>query len=146
MDSVLSNALSPVSLQLLPQSRQSAVLFLQSSELGLPQPLTRGRVCPPPPRFWVERHTRWRERGWESPNSDEGHTLLYSLYILYGCSPQLYTTVVPLFLFTPPPVPSPSPSPLYLSIHPRARERARGRTRLLPPSTPAITPQLSQNL
>jgi hypothetical protein len=31
-----------------PQSKQSAKLFLQSSELGLPQPLTRRRVCPPP--------------------------------------------------------------------------------------------------
>jgi hypothetical protein len=30
------------------QSMQSAKLFLQSSELGLPQPLTRRRVCPPP--------------------------------------------------------------------------------------------------
>ncbi len=36
-----------------PQSRQSAKLFLQSSELGLPQPLNRRRVFPPPPpRFW----------------------------------------------------------------------------------------------
>jgi hypothetical protein len=33
------------------QSRQSAKLFLQSSELGLSQPLTRRRVCPPPPPF-----------------------------------------------------------------------------------------------
>ncbi len=49
-----------------PQSRQSAKLFLQSSELGLPQPLN------PPPRFWGEGHTRWRERGWECSNSDEG--------------------------------------------------------------------------
>ncbi len=32
-----------------PQSRQSARLFLQSSELGLPQPLTRRQVCPPHP-------------------------------------------------------------------------------------------------
>ncbi len=31
------------------------------------------RVCPPPPPpFWGEGHTRWRERDWESPNSDEG--------------------------------------------------------------------------
>ncbi len=30
------------------QSRQSAKLFLQSSELGLPHSLTRRRVCPPP--------------------------------------------------------------------------------------------------
>jgi hypothetical protein len=51
-------------------SRQSAKLFLQSSELGLPQPLTCRRVCPPS-RFWGEGHTRWRERGWESPNSDD---------------------------------------------------------------------------
>jgi hypothetical protein len=33
------------------QSRQSAKLLLQSSELGLPHPLTRRRVCTPPP-FW----------------------------------------------------------------------------------------------
>jgi hypothetical protein len=31
------------------QSRQSAKLFLQSSELELPHPLSRRRVCPPPP-------------------------------------------------------------------------------------------------
>jgi hypothetical protein len=35
--------------QLPAQSRQSAKLFLKSSELGLPQPLTRRRVCPLPP-------------------------------------------------------------------------------------------------
>ncbi len=29
------------------QSRQSAKLFLQSSELGLPHPFSRRRVCPP---------------------------------------------------------------------------------------------------
>jgi hypothetical protein len=36
------------------------MLFLQSSEMGLPPPVLG------------EGHTRWRERGWESPNSDEG--------------------------------------------------------------------------
>jgi hypothetical protein len=30
------------------QSRQSARLFLQPSELGLPHPLARRRVCPSP--------------------------------------------------------------------------------------------------
>jgi hypothetical protein len=54
-----------------PQSRQNAKLFLQSSILGLPQPHTRRRVCPPPLWYRGEGHTRWRERGWESPNSDE---------------------------------------------------------------------------
>jgi hypothetical protein len=61
--------------------RQSAKPFLQSSKLGLPQPLTRKRVSPPPPAwFWGEGHTRWRERGWESPNSDEG-TYIVVLFI-----------------------------------------------------------------
>jgi hypothetical protein len=64
------------------QSRQSAKLFHQSLELGLPQPLTsltRRRVCPPPHHplwFRGEGHTRWRERGWESPNSNEETYLL----------------------------------------------------------------------
>ncbi len=31
------------------QRRQSSKLFLRSSELGLPQPITRRRVCPPRP-------------------------------------------------------------------------------------------------
>ncbi len=67
------------------QSRQSSKLFLKSSELGLPQSLTRRRVCPP---FGTggRGQTRWRERGWESPNSDGGtRTLWYSLYICTLC-------------------------------------------------------------
>jgi hypothetical protein len=36
---------------------------------------------PPPPCFWGEGNTRWRERGWESPNSDEGHTHTVVLFI-----------------------------------------------------------------
>ncbi len=63
-----------------PQSRQSAGLFIQSSE-----PLTRRRVCPPPPpRFRGEGHNRWRDRGWKSPNSDE-RTYTVVLYI-YKCT------------------------------------------------------------
>jgi hypothetical protein len=68
---------------LLPPSRKSAMLFLQSSELGLTQPLTRRQVCPlpPPPRFWGDGHTRWLERGWESTNFDEGtYTVVPILY------------------------------------------------------------------
>jgi hypothetical protein len=59
------------------QSRQSAKLFLQSSELGLPQPLTRRRVfSPPPPRFWGERGTLAGERGvGKVPIPTRGHTL-----------------------------------------------------------------------
>jgi hypothetical protein len=62
------------------QGRQIANLFLQSSKLGLPHPLTRKRVCPSPFSFRGEGHTRWRERGWESPNSNE-ETYTVVLYI-----------------------------------------------------------------
>ncbi len=53
-----------------PQSRQSAKRLLQSSEMGLPHPFSRR----PPPTLWSGGggHTRLRERGWESPNADEG--------------------------------------------------------------------------
>ncbi len=50
-----------------PESRQCAKLFLQSSELRLPQPLIRRR-----------------ERDWESPNSDEGtYTVVLFIYTLH---------------------------------------------------------------
>ncbi len=61
----------------IPQSRQSAKLFLKSSEL-----------CPPPLRFRGEAHTRWRERGWERPNSDEG---TYTVVLLYCICTLWYT-------------------------------------------------------
>jgi hypothetical protein len=51
------------------QSKQSAKLFFQWSEYWLPHSLTRRRVCTPLPLGW---HTHLRERGWGSPNSDEG--------------------------------------------------------------------------
>ncbi len=62
------------------QSRQSAKLFLQSSELGLPQPLTRRECAPPPPRVWGAGHTRW---GWESPNFDEGTYIVVLFIYMY---------------------------------------------------------------
>ncbi len=52
------------------QSRQSAKLFLQSLELGLPQPLTSRRVCPPPFGSGGGAHSLAGELG--GPNSDEG--------------------------------------------------------------------------
>ncbi len=62
-------------------------LLLQSSELGLPHPLTRRRVCLPPfgsgGRGGAQR-TRLRERGGGGggPNTDEGgQTQWYSRYI-----------------------------------------------------------------
>jgi hypothetical protein len=58
------------------QSRQSARLFLQSSELGLPQPLTRRRVYPPPPRFLGGERGAGRV-----PIPTKGHTLWFALFI-----------------------------------------------------------------
>jgi hypothetical protein len=61
---------------------QSAKLYLKSSELGLPQPLTRRRVCPPPGSGG--RGTHAGERGWESPNSDEGtYTVVLFIYTYF---------------------------------------------------------------
>jgi hypothetical protein len=62
------------------QSRQSARLFLQSSELGLPQPLTHRRVRPLPLWFRGWEHTRLWERG-GVPIWTSGQTLWYSRYI-----------------------------------------------------------------
>jgi hypothetical protein len=53
------------------QSRQSAKLFLQSSELSLPQPLIRSRMCP---------------LGGRVPIPTRGHTQWYSVYIYVLCA------------------------------------------------------------
>jgi hypothetical protein len=58
-----------------PQSRQSADLFLQSSELGLPHPLT-GRQCAPPPALIPggEGTLAYRRGGERVPIPTRGHT------------------------------------------------------------------------
>jgi hypothetical protein len=67
------------------QSRQNAKLFLLSLELGLPQPLTPGYVCPPP--FGTGgRGTLAGERGGERvPIPTRGHTHCGTLYIYVLC-------------------------------------------------------------
>ncbi len=52
-----------------------------SSELGLPPTPHPQASVPPPPCFWGEGNNRWRERGWESPNSDEGRAYTVVLFI-----------------------------------------------------------------
>jgi hypothetical protein len=65
------------------QRRQSAKLSLQSSELGLPHPLSRRQVCPPP--FGPG------ERGWESPNFDERtYTVVIYIYKYFVFSSYLF--------------------------------------------------------
>jgi hypothetical protein len=48
-------------------AKLSLIVGIGTPLIPHPQP----RMQPPPPRFRGEGHTRWRERGWESPNSDE---------------------------------------------------------------------------
>jgi hypothetical protein len=48
-----------------------------------PTPQPQARV-PPPLWFRGEWHTRWRERVWESPNSDEGtYTVVLFIYMYF---------------------------------------------------------------
>ncbi len=56
-------------------SPQSDKLFLKSSELELPQPLTRRRVSPPPLVLTDERG------GGRVPIPTRGHTQWYSVYV-----------------------------------------------------------------
>ncbi len=51
---------------------QSARLFSSRRNWDSPNPFPAGE-CPLPPWFREEGHTRWRERGWESPNSNFHH-------------------------------------------------------------------------
>jgi hypothetical protein len=61
--------------------RQSARLFLQSSELRLPHPLTRRRVCSP--LLWFRGiHTHCGRGGGRVPIPARGQTLWYSRHLL----------------------------------------------------------------
>jgi hypothetical protein len=61
---------------LYPQSRQSAKLFSSRRNWDSPNPQARG---------WKgHTHTLWRERGWESPNSDEAtYTVVLFIYTYF---------------------------------------------------------------
>jgi hypothetical protein len=72
-----------IEVDFLSQSRQSAKLF---SIVGIGTPPTPHSQAsmPHPSRFWGEGHNRWRERGWESPNSDEGtYTVVLFIYTYF---------------------------------------------------------------
>ncbi len=62
------------------QSRQSTKLSLQSSELGLPHPLTRRRVCTPHLIQGGEGRPSLAGEGVGVPIPTRGQTLWYSRY------------------------------------------------------------------
>jgi hypothetical protein len=65
------------------QSRQSAKLFLQSSELGLPHPSPAGE-CALPPLLGGEGHTHWRERGVGESQFHEGtYTVVLCIHMYF---------------------------------------------------------------
>jgi hypothetical protein len=55
-----------------------------------PNPSPAGECAPPPPVLG-EGHTRWRERGWESPNSDEGTYTVVLFTYTYFVGPVIET-------------------------------------------------------
>jgi hypothetical protein len=61
------------------------MLFLQSSELGLPQPITRRRVCPPPPVLGGGRGTLASGEGLGESQFRRGDMHCGTLYIYVLC-------------------------------------------------------------
>ncbi len=62
------------------------MLSIFSSRPNWDSPTARRRVYPPPPHFGSAGggvHTRLRERGWGSPNSDEGTDTVVLLVYMY---------------------------------------------------------------
>jgi hypothetical protein len=68
--------------QLQPQSRQSARLPIQSSELGPLTPTPARGCCPPPSLCPGGRHSRLRGRGCTPWGGDDRHSV-YSRFLLY---------------------------------------------------------------
>jgi hypothetical protein len=63
---------------------KSTTVYVPSSELGLPQPLSRQRECPSPQnRGGGGGHTRLQVWGWGSPNADDWRKSL-TLCLLCG--------------------------------------------------------------
>jgi hypothetical protein len=70
-------------------TRQNAKLFSPVVGIGTtPTPHPQASK-PPPPRFWGEGHTRWRERGWDLGESQfrRGDIHCGTLYIYVLCGP-----------------------------------------------------------
>jgi hypothetical protein len=68
------------------QSRQSAKLFSSRWNWDSPNPSPAGENAPPPlvSGGGAAGLTRWREKGWESPNSDEGtYTVVLCKYMYF---------------------------------------------------------------
>jgi hypothetical protein len=68
-------------------------LFFSRRNWDSPNPSPKARM-PPSPRFWGEGNTRWRERGWESPNSDEGTDTVVLFIYTYFVSRPIFELIV----------------------------------------------------
>ncbi len=69
-----------------PQSRQSSKLFFSRRNWDSPNPLPAGEYGRPPLVPGGGAHSLWLERGWKSPNSDEGKctvTLCIYMYFMW---------------------------------------------------------------
>ncbi len=82
------------------QNRQSAKLFLQSSKLGLPHPLTCRRVLHPPPPLWFRGGTLACGRGDGGSQFGRGdrNCVTLDINVLCGtvCVPQVLETRIRL--------------------------------------------------
>jgi hypothetical protein len=80
------------------QSRQSAKLFLQSLDLGLPHPLSRRRVCPPPPFGPGGRAHSLAGEGLGESQFRRGDIHCGALYIYVLCAGLRYYFLLSIFL------------------------------------------------
>jgi hypothetical protein len=54
---------------LFPYSHRVGIVLSFSPVVGIGTPPNPQPYVPPPLLFWGEGHTRWRERGWDSPSA-----------------------------------------------------------------------------
>ncbi len=89
------NFVQTISIRIGLYHREGRVLIFFSSRRNRdsPNPSPAGECAPPPPVLW-EGLTRLRERGWGSPNSDEGtYTVVLFIYTHFVVSTQIFFTI-----------------------------------------------------
>jgi hypothetical protein len=87
---VMSHASGPV--HCTNELHTSTIVSVPSQELGLPHPLSRKRVCTPPPQTKEGEHTHQGVRRWGRPNSDD---MRKSLALCLLCAVTMAVTLPP---------------------------------------------------